>query len=96
MKGNSLLRLGLISLDSRQRGHPKWGYSFDITVFQRTVSFLIPIPVQYFDQYDIELTPMDGAPNGNGSRTLSITSSYRIDMVQLRRAEKIAAMKLLL
>ena len=50
IKENGLLRLGPISLDSRERGNLKWGYSVDITISRRTISFILPIPVQYFDE----------------------------------------------
>ena len=42
MRGNRLLRLGLVSFDSNLRSRPKWSFSVDLSISGRTVSIMLP------------------------------------------------------
>jgi hypothetical protein len=53
MQGNKLLRLGLASSDTSNRSRPKWGLSLDVVIPRRTIRLMLPVPVQYFDQYEM-------------------------------------------
>jgi len=47
-KGNGLLRIGLISIDTNDQVRPKRSVSLDIKTSRRTISFMLPVLVQYF------------------------------------------------
>ena len=52
MRENKLVRLGLASCDNSNRSQPKWRLSFEV-IPRRTIRIILPVPVQYFDQYDM-------------------------------------------
>jgi hypothetical protein len=47
-RGGGLVRLGLISIDSNDHARPDWSLSFDFKTSTRTISFMLPVLVQYF------------------------------------------------
>lgn len=51
MRGNKLLRLGLFSLDPRNRGLPKWSFSIYAITPRYIITLMLPIPIQYMDHY---------------------------------------------
>jgi hypothetical protein len=55
MEGNRLLRVGLFSIDSNDRSrHFKWSLSVDVKTSRRTISIILPVPMQYFAEYEME------------------------------------------
>jgi hypothetical protein len=60
MEGNRLLRVGLFSIDSNDHNRLlRWSLSVDMKTSRRTMSIMLPVPVQYFDEYEMEAMPRD-------------------------------------
>jgi hypothetical protein len=73
---------------SSRRQRPTWSCSFDITAFKRTISFMVPFFVQFFDEKDVELTTMNGIPADGDSvldRARSLTPSLGDEDARLAR-----------
>jgi hypothetical protein len=49
-RGGGLVRFGLISIDSNDQTRPDWSFSLDFKTSTRTISFMLPILVQYYAQ----------------------------------------------
>jgi hypothetical protein len=76
MEGNKLLRVGLFSIDSNDRGrHLKWSVSLEVRTSRRTISVMLPIPVQYFDEYEMEAMPRDDI-QANYNDSAAATTTY--------------------
>ena len=81
MEGNRLFRVGLFSIDSNDHNRRlRWSFSMDMKTSRRTISIMLPVPVQYFDEYEIEAMPRDDI-QANSDDVTPVTTTYDMELV---------------
>jgi hypothetical protein len=76
MEGNRLFRVGLFSIDSNDHSrHPRWSLSVDMRTSRRTIRIMLPVPVQYFDEYEMKVMPRDDI-QANSDDVTPVTTTH--------------------